>query len=554
MPNSIKVYSMALNRLFKNLSIKTILLSAIGATLVVIGIFVTSSWIVLSNVDRRVSDQETAVTAMLTLEETRFHVVQIQQLLTDVAASGNRDGIAAAKNHVSSAGLNLDDLVQAEPAMASEATKLKQRIESLHQAGVQMAEAYLKSGREAGNALMSAPATGFGALATALAKDLDDHLGHHHKGLDNAASALFETEVMARKIIVAFGCLIAVFAALVLSTLYVKIIPPLQSLGASLKDLHQGNGDLTRRLPHTGNDEVGRIVAEFNAFLNMLEPLMREVVLATEKTRGSVEQVSAVTAQTREGVFKQQTETDQVATAMNEMSATVQEVARNAAHAAAAAGQADSEAKRGQAVVDQAVGSITVLANDVEKAAGVIQQVGSDSENIQKVLEVIRAIAEQTNLLALNAAIEAARAGDQGRGFAVVADEVRTLATRTQEATEEIRHIIERLRGGAQQAVEAMEQGRSQARTSVEQATQAGQALHAIAQAVGTINDMNAHIASAAEEQSAVATEIDRNILAISKVADETTLRAQQTTERTEDLARLTRELQGLVGRFQVSR
>jgi methyl-accepting chemotaxis protein len=536
----------------KNLRIQTLLITAIAATLLVIGLFVATSWAVLLGVNERVSEQDSAVTAMVSIEEVRYHLAQVQQHLNDVPATGSAEGLAHAKTHALAAVANLETLEKTGAASEKEIAPFKQSVSELYRTGAHMAEVYLKSGREAGNALMHAPVTGFDARVATLTQALDKVLGGLNTRLNDASQAVRDSETRARYLIVGFAGVIAVFAAAVLGTLYLKCLPPLQSLRDSLTDLNRGEADLTRRLPESGNDEVGIIVKEFNAFVEMLEPLLREVISASHRTKAAVDQVALVTAQTREGVFKQQTETDQVATAINEMTATVQEVARNAANAASAATQADSETTRGRGVVDQTVSSIAVLADDVERAAGVIQQVGNDSANIQKVIEVISAIAEQTNLLALNAAIEAARAGEQGRGFAVVADEVRTLATRTQAATGEIHQIIERLRSGATEAVKAMEQGRTQARSSVEQATQAGQALRAIAEAVATINDMNAQIASAAEEQSSVAAEINRNIVNISQVADETTLRAQQTSKQTGELSHTTAELQTLVGRFKV--
>jgi methyl-accepting chemotaxis protein len=233
------------------------------------------------------------------------------------------------------------------------------------------------------------------------------------------------------------------------------------------------------------------------------------------------------------------------------MAATSQEVARNTAAAANAARQADSETQAGREVVNQAIDAIDHLAQEVVSAADVIHRLEAESGKIGTVLDVIRGIAEQTNLLALNAAIEAARAGEQGRGFAVVADEVRTLATRTQESTQEIQKMIERLQTGAKSAVQVMEQGRSKAQVSVQQAARAGTSLDTIATAVSAISDMNAQIASAAEEQGAVAEEINRNITNISQIANQTASGAEQTATASAELAKLAARLQTHVGRFK---
>jgi methyl-accepting chemotaxis protein len=277
-----------------------------------------------------------------------------------------------------------------------------------------------------------------------------------------------------------------------------------------------------------------------------------EILANVSRLAASAEKLSRITEHSKQGATRQNAGTEQVASAMNEMSSTVQEVARNAANAAQAALEADKEAKTGQEVVKGAIGSIHTLATEVQKTSHVILKLKDDSMSIGAVLDVIRGIAEQTNLLALNAAIEAARAGEQGRGFAVVADEVRSLATRTQQSTQEIQEMIERLQLGTNEAVSAMEQGRAKAEASVEQAAKVGDSLESITRMVHQIRDMNAHIAHAAEEQSVTAEEINRNVLNISEVSSKTMDGAEQTAEASEELARLAGNLQEIVGRFSL--
>ncbi len=331
-----------------------------------------------------------------------------------------------------------------------------------------------------------------------------------------------------------------------------SIVGPLQRAATSMNDIASGQGDLTQRLAARGNDEVTIMARGFNAFASRIQELVKEVSGSTDQLAASADELSSVTTQTRDGVQRQKMEIDQVATAMTEMAATVQEVARNAAAAAEAAREANDEASAGKGVVDDTIQSIQVLANEVQGAAEVINQLAADSEAIGGVLDVIRGIAEQTNLLALNAAIEAARAGEQGRGFAVVADEVRTLAQRTQTSTQEIQQMIEKVQGGARNAVTAMESGCELASASVSKAGDAGSSLGTINYAVSSINDMNMQIASAAEEQSAVAEEINRNIVNIGVVADETADGSEKTARSSEDLAQLGNQLQSIVGMFKV--
>jgi len=331
-----------------------------------------------------------------------------------------------------------------------------------------------------------------------------------------------------------------------------SVTKPLGAVTRQMSEIAEGEGDLTRRLDASRHDEIGELAAAFNHFVERIQRLVGQVAGSTAQLAAAAEELSATSEETSGHVARQQSETEQVATAMNEMSATVQEVARNASDAAQAARAADGEAKQGREVVGSAVRAIDALAAEVEQAADVIQGVEGDSEQIGQVLEVINAISEQTNLLALNAAIEAARAGEQGRGFAVVADEVRTLARRTQDSTGEIRGMIERLQGGAKNAVAVMQTSRDRARSGVEQARDADQSLESITRSVAQISDMNALIATAAEEQTAVAEEINRNVTSISASTQQTAGGAQQTATASEELARLAAQLQEVVGQFKV--
>ena len=325
---------------------------------------------------------------------------------------------------------------------------------------------------------------------------------------------------------------------------------PIMRLSATMTAIEQ-NSDLTQRSDIKSRDELGTMASSFNAMLDKFQDIVRRVTGSTSQLASAAEELSAVTTQTSQSVVEQQSQTEQVATAMNEMAATVQEVAGNASSAAQAAAAGNEEAVRGQSIVSEAANAIQKLAHDVEHAATVIKKLEQDSDNIGTVVDVIKSIAEQTNLLALNAAIEAARAGEQGRGFAVVADEVRTLASRTQESTREIEGMIEQLQAGARNAVTAMEQGQAQAQTGVEQASQAAASLSAITESVSVINDMNTQIASAAEEQTAVTEEINRNVVAINQAAGQTAAGAQQTTAASDELARLASDLQALVSQFK---
>ncbi len=311
-------------------------------------------------------------------------------------------------------------------------------------------------------------------------------------------------------------------------------------------------GDLGAKVDYQYRDELGHIATAFNRMAEKFGGVVKELQGSATQLASAAEETSVVTTQTRESILQQKAETEQVATAINQMSATVQDVAHNAVHAAEATRDADQSSADGKTVVDATVGAINEIASEVEQAARVIHELERESENIGSVLDVIKSIAEQTNLLALNAAIEAARAGEQGRGFAVVADEVRTLAGRTQSSTAEIEEMIIRLQSGANNAVSVMESSKTKTNIGVEKAAAAGTALETITSAVDRITEMNTQIAGAAEEQSAVTEEINRNVANISLIAEQTSNGADQTAQASEDLARLASQLNDLVAQFRV--
>ena len=312
------------------------------------------------------------------------------------------------------------------------------------------------------------------------------------------------------------------------------------------------DGDLTVQCTSSSQDELGHIIKAFNELGIKFRNVITELKESTVQLASAAEETSVITGETSHRIQQQQSETEQVVTAMNEMTITVQDVARNAGVADEAAQDADEKANEGITVAATALTATKDLADEVQFAANVIQKLESESENIGAVIDVIRGIAEQTNLLALNAAIEAARAGEQGRGFAVVADEVRTLAGRTQQSTQEIQGMIERLQQGAKEAASAMVQGQDKATHSLEQVGSADTALNEISHAVARIKEMNAQIATAAEEQGTVAEEINRNIVAISDLSSESAQGAEETSQASTEQAQLAVRLEKLASKFKV--
>ncbi len=352
-------------------------------------------------------------------------------------------------------------------------------------------------------------------------------------------------------IALAVGALAIVIGLLLMWLTAQGVTRPILAVAAMLKNIASGEGDLTKRLEYAKRDELGELAGWFNRFLDKLQPIIADVKRSVQDARGTADQSAAIASQTSSGMQQQFREIDQVATASQEMSATAHDVANSAAQAADAARGADNAARDGLEVIDRTTLSIEQLAGELNAAMQEVESLAASSEQIGSVLEVIRAIAEQTNLLALNAAIEAARAGEAGRGFAVVADEVRSLAKRTQDSVEEIRQVIEGLQNGTREVVGSMHSSHKQAQGSVEQVEQAVTALRKISDAVGVINDMNLQIASAAEEQSAVAEEINRNVAGIRDVTETLSGQADESARVSQALNSLANHQQGLMDQFR---
>ena len=378
----------------------------------------------------------------------------------------------------------------------------------------------------------------------ALVKQLTEDISLESSDLQGESDRAGGLVLMGMSLGIMVGLIIAFFMSRMITV-------PINDVVHAFDDLAEGEGDLTRRLNSEGKSEMARLSGGFNRFADKVHNLVQQVGGEVQNLTTVVENVSNIVEQTQQGSIQQREQTGQVATAITEMTATVQEVAANANSAADSAQQADQNARTGQSVVSDTIQSIQALASEIETGANVIHELEKDAEAIGSVLDVIRGIAEQTNLLALNAAIEAARAGEQGRGFAVVADEVRTLASRTQESTSEIQEMINSLQSQARAAVEAITQGQDKTRTSVDNASNAGEALNAITESVTTITNMNFQIASASEEQSVVAEEINKNVVNISEVADKNASASEQLATSSNDLARLTEDLRGLVSQFK---
>ncbi|HEC17915.1 MAG TPA: methyl-accepting chemotaxis protein [Gammaproteobacteria bacterium] len=394
--------------------------------------------------------------------------------------------------------------------------------------------------------------TEIGPLLASVNELLQTLVTQQRQNIVSASGELTEqTEATTRfaTTLLAVGLLVGGFIAWLTSRL---ISCPLQNAVMAMKDIAEGEGDLTRRLSARGDDEIAQLARGFNHFAANIQELLRQVLESANQISQSSEAMAAASANAESSIRKQNDETEQMSTAVEEMSMNAQEVAQNAELAADAANNADKETSEGRNIVTNALRSVGELADETQATADVIERLGKDIQEITSVIDVIRSVAEQTNLLALNAAIEAARAGEQGRGFAVVADEVRTLASRTQQSTEEIQGKVESLQKDAATAVNKMLQNRSIAGDTINLTTTAGESLEAITRAVSRISEMTGHIAHAAEQQSEVANVVSQNIANVAQLAEQTDDAAQHVFHDTKNLTELAEGLRARISRFKV--
>ncbi|MHC3748747.1 methyl-accepting chemotaxis protein [Stutzerimonas stutzeri] len=379
---------------------------------------------------------------------------------------------------------------------------------------------------------------------------LRDLIDLKRKAADSASDRSIEVAASAFQGVVV-AMVLAVIATIALATLLTRsIVQPLAE-AVGVAEVIAG-GDLTRSIKVVGNDEPARLLIALQAMQRSLRDTIQGISHSSNQLASAAEELNVVTEDSTRGLHQQNHEIEQAATAVNEMTTAVDEVARNAVATSEASRESDETAQHGRQQVIRTVESIGLLANDVTQTATEVERLAGQVRDISKVLDVIRSIAEQTNLLALNAAIEAARAGDAGRGFAVVADEVRALAHRTQQSTQEIEQMIGDVHQGTDKAVHAMQLSNERARTTLDLARAAGEALDGIASAISQISERNLVIASASEEQAQVAREVDRNLVNIRDLSLQSSAGANQTSAASQELARLAIDLNNLVARFQV--
>ncbi|SDZ03400.1 methyl-accepting chemotaxis protein [Pseudomonas sp. NFIX28] len=429
--------------------------------------------------------------------------------------------------------------------------RLKERIERLREAHRVLGTAYQK-GRDAFVAAGADPAVGDAAVKgvdraaseqmSELVSELRKQGSEQSRGISAAAQ---RTVWIGLLVMLVSGLLIGLLSLWLVNR---SLVEPIRQLIDYVAQLSRGR--IAERVASSRQDELGKLAVAANTLRDFLAETFGRLQRSASDLDSASGELNAIATLMSQGTGEQFNRTDQVATAMNEMSATAQEVARHAADAARAADDADQSAQQGEQVMQGTIHAITLMRGEIANTAEVIRRLEADSGRIGKVLEVIRGIAEQTNLLALNAAIEAARAGEAGRGFAVVADEVRSLAQRTAASIIEINQIIQSVQTGALDAAHAIENGQARSDASVEQVIQAGTMLERITEAVEAIRDMNRQIATAAEEQTSVAEDISRNLTEITAIASTNLDHVQRTERASQNLHQLSGQLNEVTARL----
>lgn len=479
------------------------------------------------------------------LELANSNIVDLErmnELMINAASTGEQDMLDTSRVMFKQMNVNLDKQSSLQPERSREITSLKKKLAAFTEISFDLTQSMIDGTMDFSR--IAEIAANKQDTYDAIEKGLKDFRDKSDKSFSMTVTDALETEESNLSLGMIIGVITVAVTMLISFSIAYIVTKGLEEIIHSLKDIAQGEGDLTQRIKQNSNDELGSLVQWFNVFVEKLHATIGDVVQVISPLTNVSQELNSLSSQNSELSTEQSRSSELVSTAMNDMLRSVNNVAENAGSAASAANDADTEAKQGLSIVKSTVTSIEDLAAEVERAAEVIVKLESDTESVGSILDVIKGIAEQTNLLALNAAIEAARAGEQGRGFAVVADEVRTLASRTQESTHEIQNVIEQLQSAARSAVSVMDQGKEQASKSVEQAGATGESLEAITSKVTSITDMNQQIAGATEEQQTAANSIQQNVVGMRDASQ----MAEQNTFKVSDLST---SLQGLANQLE---
>ena len=481
---------------------------------------------------------------------TLVDMQKVRDTLASAVTTGDQDTLTMAQELAEEAKSGLNQIASISPEFRSEISRISSGFDNYFDVAYDVSQSMVNG---------TADFSRLGELSAQMNQSYDGAIAAMSQFRDAQQAAFeeaFKNTDSANTSLISTGVILAVVVTVLLFGTAVPIVrgikQSIDDVVRSLKDIAQENGDLTVRIETKSEDEIGELVYWFNQFMDKLQGVVRDVVEASLPLSNLAQNLRGVTEETQRTIDVQQKSATNAKRAVDTMSGSVDGVAHSAAQAASDANKATTAASEGRQIVQQTVTSIQQLAENVRETADVIARLESDSNKVGSVLDVIKGIAEQTNLLALNAAIEAARAGEQGRGFAVVADEVRTLASRTQQSTEEIQSTIEQLQNAAHSAVEVMSRGTEQATSSVETANKAGSSLETITSTIGRINQMNEQIAHNTEDQRTVAVDIVRHVDEIHQRTEQTASRSGELGSMCNELADLAQHLESIAKQFRV--
>ena len=499
---------------------------------------------------------ESVVFALLA-KDFQAHVIQVQQWLTDISATrgaeGFDDGFDEAEIHYQAGLENLASfremfVEENETEMIEFVDQTATDLTAFYEMGREMAQSYIEYGHEEGNKFMEQ----FDPFAAKIAESVDALVELQVSELQESMDSVVGTTSTSQIVSIATVVLLPAFIILVSIFLVTNITKPINRVIAMLRDIDEGEGDLTKRLNIEAKDEIGVMARLFDSFITKVQDLIKQIGASSSQVGNASTQISSASEQLAAGAEEQQAQLSEVATTMEQMSAMILEASKNADETRQNAQDTGNTANQGREVVSKTVSGFQTVADTVEQAALQIQELNKRSEEIGNVIQVIDDIADQTNLLALNANIEAARAGDAGRGFAVVADEVRKLAERTVSATAEISKMIESIQGDIRAAVVSMEQIQGQSKDGLELVAQSDKSLEEIAGSITGVVSAVEQIATSTNEQSSGAEQISKNIEGVTTVAKESASSAQELASSAEQLSREVSGLNDLIGQFKV--
>ena len=534
-----------------NLSVakKIFLIPIIGAASFLIFV-VINSYISNQNAQQLAVAKSVDFPALQLSSEALVSMEKVRDTLAGAVTTGDTEALSQAQESAQNTKQSLTRIENIDPDLSAEVNEILSEFDAYYEQASGITRSMLEGTAD------------FSTLSEQLEQmnqrydTVTTHLNSFKQRRDEAFDTAFEDYADAQQFLLLLGIIMGLVTTIILFATAWPIVSEIRGnlnrVVHSLRNIAEENGDLTVRIESNSKDEVGELVTYFNRFMERLQNLVKDIVDTTLPLSSLAQNLNTLTSDTNRTIENQQDSATEAKSAVEQMNQSVYLVATNAAEASTSANEAADAAKEGKRVVGNTVNSIQSLADNVAETAEVIQKLESDSNQVGVVLDVIKGIAEQTNLLALNAAIEAARAGEQGRGFAVVADEVRTLASRTQQSTEEIQNTIERLQGAAQSAVNVMNKGNEKARESVDTANLAGQSLDSITQTIDQISQMNAQIADSTESQQATSRNIVGSVDAIFQRTEETSQNSHQLASASTQLADLATKLESIARQFRV--